>query len=65
MSSSGAFYARNNGAVPIVLNDGFTYEGKTTNHIDFSPDVYSSIYKVGVNTVQPSALRSLALIRAY
>lgn len=65
VSSSGAFYSRNDGGTPIVLNGGITYEGKTDNHIDFSPDVYSSIYKVGVNTVQPPALRSLALIRAY
>lgn len=65
VSSGGAFYSRNNGVSPIVLNSGITYEDKTTNCVDFSPDVYSSIYKVGVNTVQPPALRSLALIRSY
>lgn len=65
VSSSGAFYSRNSGGTPIVLNSGITYEDKTNNYIDFSPDVYSSIYKVGVNTVQPPALRSLALIRSY
>lgn len=65
ISSSGAFYSRNNGKAPIVLNGGITYEDKTHNYVAFSPDVYSSIYKAGVNTVQPPALRSLALIRAY
>lgn len=65
VTSSGAFYSRNNGAAPIILNGGITYAGKTDNHIAFSPDVYSSIYKAGLNTVQPTSLRILVLIRAY
>ncbi|WP_289640398.1 Arm DNA-binding domain-containing protein [Turicimonas muris] len=32
---------------------------------EISSDVYSSIYKVGLNTVQPTSLRILVLIRAY
>lgn len=67
VAGSGAFYPKNNGDSSIIIKQEAisSYSEKNNNLISFSPDVYSSIYKAGVTTVQPSALRTLSLIRAY